>query len=136
MFDFNKIEGIRCRECGGIGHLQVQCANTFMKKKAMQSTWSDDDSNYSIDEKEFIGGLVVHNDVSKYTDGNEQESNIRGTSTSKASHFAPCKEETNSHLDTIVQHDNKNNDSHSDVTDIDINDKKSFHKSYKTMFAK
>ncbi|KAH9780169.1 hypothetical protein KPL71_007985 [Citrus sinensis] len=54
----------------------------------MQSTWSDDDSNDSIDEEDLVGGLVVHND------GN------------------------------------------SDVSDIDINDKKAFHESYKMMFAK
>ena len=35
-----------------------------MKKKGMQSTWSDDDSNDSIDEEDLIGGLVVHNDGS------------------------------------------------------------------------
>ena len=49
LFDFNKLKGIQCRECGGIGHIQAQCANTLMKNKAIQSTWSDDDSNDSID---------------------------------------------------------------------------------------
>ena len=72
LFDFNKLEGIRCRECGGIGHIQAQCANTLMKKKAMQSTWSNDDSTDSIDEEDLVGGLVVHNDVLKYTNDNEQ----------------------------------------------------------------
>ena len=38
LFDLNKLEGIQCRECGGIGHIQAQCANTLMRKKAMQST--------------------------------------------------------------------------------------------------
>ena len=47
-----------------------------MKKKAMQSTSSDDDSNDSIDEEDLVGGLVVYNDVSRYTNGSEQESNI------------------------------------------------------------
>ena len=26
LFDFNKLKGIRCRECGGRGHIQAQCA--------------------------------------------------------------------------------------------------------------
>ncbi|KAH9743540.1 hypothetical protein KPL70_003341 [Citrus sinensis] len=96
----------------------------------MQSTWSDDDSNDNIDEEDLVGGLVVHND------GSKQESNIRDASTSEASHLAPCKEDIDSHLDTIVQHVNQNNDSDSDISDIDINDKKAFHESYKMMFAK
>ena len=96
----------------------------------MQSTQSDNDSNDSIDEEDLIGGLIVHNDSSK------QESNIRDASTSESSHLAPCKEDTDSRLHTIVQHVNKNNDSDSDVSDIDIKDKKAFHESYKMMFAK
>ena len=35
LFDFNKLEGIRCRECRDIRHIQSQCANTLMKKKAI-----------------------------------------------------------------------------------------------------
>ena len=96
----------------------------------MQSTWSDDDSNDNIDEEDLVRGLVVHNDSSK------QESNIKGASTSKVSHLAHCKEDTDSCLNTNMQHHNKNNDSDSDVSDIDINDKKAFHESYKIMFAK
>ena len=80
LFDLNKFEGIQCRECGGIGHIQAQCANTLMKKKAMQSTWSDDDSNDSIDEEDLVGGLIVHNDSNKH------ESNIRDASTTESSH--------------------------------------------------
>ena len=101
-----------------------------MKKKGMQSTWSDDDSNDSIDEEDLVWGLVVHND------GSKQESNIRDASTSESSHLAPCKEDNNSCLYTTMQHVDKNNDSDSDIRDIDINDKKAFHESYKMMFAK
>ena len=72
----------------------------------------------------------MHNDSSKH------ESNIRDASTSEASHLAPCKEDIDSHLDTIVQHINHNNDSDSDVNDIDINEKKAFHESYKMVFTK
>ena len=67
----NKLKGIRCRECGGIGHIQTQCANTLMKKKAMQSTWSENDSNESIDEEDLVGGLIVYDNVSKHTNNNE-----------------------------------------------------------------
>ena len=38
LFHLIKLEGIQCREHGGIGHIQVQCDNTLMKKKAMEST--------------------------------------------------------------------------------------------------
>ena len=96
----------------------------------MQFTWSDNDSNDNIDEEDLVRGLVVHND------GSKKESNIINASTSEASHLAPCKEDIDSHLDTIVKHVNQNNDSDSDVSDIDINDKKAFHESYKMIFAK
>ena len=91
----------------------------------MQSTLSDDDFNDSIDEEDLVGELVVHND------GSKQES-----STSEALHLASCQEDIDFRLDTIVQHFNKNNDSDSDVSDININDKKAFHESYKMMFVK
>ena len=74
--------------------------------------------------------------MSKYTNDSEQESNIRDAYISKASHLAPCKEDINSRLGTIVQHVNKNNDLDSDVSDIDINNKKTFHESYKMLFVK
>ena len=96
----------------------------------MQSTWSDDDFNDNIDEEDLVGGLVVHND------GSKQELNIRDASTSEAFHLAPCKEDIDPHLKTIVQFVNHNNNSDSDVSDININDKKAFHESYKMMFAK
>ena len=38
LFEFNKLEGIRCREFECIRHIQEQCVNTLMKKKTMQST--------------------------------------------------------------------------------------------------
>ena len=72
--------------------------------------------------------------MSKYTNDSEQKSNIIDASTSKASHLTPCKEDIDSRLDTTMQHVNKNNDSDSDVSDIDINDKKAFHESYKMMW--
>ena len=108
------------------GHIQTQCANTLMKKKAMQSIWSENDSNDSIDEEDLVGGLIVYDNVSKHTNNNEYELNIGGASTSKVLHRAPCKEDTDSHLDTTVQHGNKNNDLDSDISDIDINDNESF----------
>ncbi|XP_060960703.1 uncharacterized protein LOC133031259 [Cannabis sativa] len=39
----NKSVGIQCRECDGFGHIQIECANTLKKKKALVATWSDND---------------------------------------------------------------------------------------------
>lgn len=50
----------------------------------------------------------------------------------KALRIVPCKEDTDSHLDTTVQHNTKNDDSDNDISDIDINDKKAFSKNYKS----
>ncbi|CAM8938235.1 unnamed protein product [Rhodiola kirilowii] len=38
-------EEIQCHECGGFGHIQSQCANTLMKKKAMIASFSDSESD-------------------------------------------------------------------------------------------
>ncbi|CAM8965583.1 unnamed protein product [Rhodiola kirilowii] len=37
-------EEIQCHECKGFGHIQSQCANTLMKKKAMVASFSDSES--------------------------------------------------------------------------------------------
>lgn len=69
-----------------------------MKKKAIQSTQSDDDSNDSNDEED----LVTYDDVSKQTNGDVYESNIKGASLFKILYIASYKEDTNSHLDTTM----------------------------------
>ncbi|CAM8943940.1 unnamed protein product [Rhodiola kirilowii] len=38
-------EEIQCHECKGFGHIQSQCANTLMKKKAMVASFSDNESD-------------------------------------------------------------------------------------------
>ncbi|XP_060967078.1 uncharacterized protein LOC133035302 [Cannabis sativa] len=38
-----KNRGIKCRECDGYGHIQVECANTLKKKEALAETWSDNE---------------------------------------------------------------------------------------------
>ncbi|CAM8944176.1 unnamed protein product [Rhodiola kirilowii] len=38
-------EEIQCHECKGFGHIQSQCANTLMKKKAMMASFSDSESD-------------------------------------------------------------------------------------------
>ncbi|CAM8931978.1 unnamed protein product [Rhodiola kirilowii] len=40
---------IQCHECRGFGHIQAQCANTLMKKKAMVASFSNSESD---EEKE------------------------------------------------------------------------------------
>ena len=47
----DKRKGIQCRECEGFGHIQSECANTLKKKsKVMATTWSDDESEGSLEE--------------------------------------------------------------------------------------
>ncbi|CAM8905585.1 unnamed protein product [Rhodiola kirilowii] len=38
-------EEVQCYECKGFGHIQSQCANTLMKKKAMVASFSDSESD-------------------------------------------------------------------------------------------
>ncbi|KAH7691999.1 Zinc finger CCHC-type protein [Dioscorea alata] len=51
---------IKCWECGGVGHYQLECANTLKKKgKSLNAKWSDD-SDYSMDEEEEEGNCNHH----------------------------------------------------------------------------
>ena len=54
----NKNKGVQCRDCDGFGHIQSECANT-LKKKAMNSSWSDGDSKDSQNEEnDHIGNVA------------------------------------------------------------------------------
>ncbi|CAM8960122.1 unnamed protein product [Rhodiola kirilowii] len=48
-------EEVQCHECKGFGHIQSQCANTLMKKKAMVASFSDSES-----EEETRGGETTN----------------------------------------------------------------------------
>ncbi|CAM8956810.1 unnamed protein product [Rhodiola kirilowii] len=47
---------IQCHECRGFGHIQTQCANTLMKKKAMVASFSDNESD---EERKEVSQLTV-----------------------------------------------------------------------------
>ena len=49
----NKNKGVQCRECDGSGHIQSKCANTLKKKKAMNTSWSDEDLEDSQNKEEI-----------------------------------------------------------------------------------
>ena len=55
----NKNKGVQCRECDGFGHIQSEFANTLKKKKAMNTSWSDEDSKESQNEEEDLVGNVI-----------------------------------------------------------------------------
>lgn len=57
----------------------------------MQSTQSDDDFNDVLNEENLIEGLVTHDDMSKQTNDDVQESNIEVLCSSKTLHIAPYK---------------------------------------------
>ena len=55
-FDTGTQKGLQCFECGGVGHIKSECANTQKKNKAMVATWSDcSDEFYSDDDGDDIG---------------------------------------------------------------------------------
>ncbi|CAM8914236.1 unnamed protein product [Rhodiola kirilowii] len=50
-----RTKGVKCRECGGYGHIQAECANTLKKKKngkSLNVSWSDDEAEESTEEEE------------------------------------------------------------------------------------
>lgn len=52
---------IKCQECGGIGHIISECANTLKKnKKSLKATWSDESEGSLEDNKEEAEDLTSH----------------------------------------------------------------------------
>ncbi|CAM8989878.1 unnamed protein product [Rhodiola kirilowii] len=49
-----RTKGIKCRECGGFGHIQAECANTLKKKngKSLNVSWSEDETEESTEDEE------------------------------------------------------------------------------------
>ncbi|CAM8973968.1 unnamed protein product [Rhodiola kirilowii] len=49
-----RTKGIKCRECGGYGHIQAECANTLKKRngKSLNVSWSDNETEESSEEEE------------------------------------------------------------------------------------
>ncbi|KAK0579086.1 hypothetical protein LWI29_020756 [Acer saccharum] len=73
-------KGVRCFECGGIGHFAPKCANHNEKKKGkvMAATWSgsSDDSNEedeSSSEEELMANLLAFASSHKSKSGSERE---------------------------------------------------------------
>ncbi|CAM8922544.1 unnamed protein product [Rhodiola kirilowii] len=49
-----RTKGIKCRECGGYGHIQAECVNTLKKRnvKSLNVNWSDNETEESSEEDE------------------------------------------------------------------------------------
>ena len=51
---------IKCRECDGFGHIQLECANTLKKKQqVLQISWNDGNSERSREEKDHFSNHVA-----------------------------------------------------------------------------
>jgi hypothetical protein len=73
-------KGVRCFECGGIGHFALDCANHMEKKKGkvMAATWSgsSDDSNEedeSSDDEDIMANFLAFASSHKSKSGSEKE---------------------------------------------------------------
>ncbi|GMN63713.1 hypothetical protein TIFTF001_032785 [Ficus carica] len=69
LFESNKkSKGIQCHECEGFGHIRSECANTLKKKgKSLNSTWSDEESEWSQkDDEDRVTNYVAFNIVTDY----------------------------------------------------------------------
>ncbi|KAH6771054.1 hypothetical protein C2S52_015857, partial [Perilla frutescens var. hirtella] len=56
-----KLKEVKCRECGGLGHYQAECANTLKKKnKSYSSTFSEsDDPDNSGSDEECVSNHIA-----------------------------------------------------------------------------
>ena len=54
LFETDIDRSIRCRACDGFNHIQTQCPNYILKKKMIQTTWSDHNDS-SIDNEDIVG---------------------------------------------------------------------------------
>jgi len=60
--DRKKNRRIQCRECDGYGHIQSECANTLKKrKKSLNVTWSDEDSEGNQEDDDDVNNYVAFN---------------------------------------------------------------------------
>ena len=72
-------KGVRCFECGGIGHFAPDCANHVNKKKGkvMAATWSgSDDSNEgdeSSDDEELMANFIAFTSSHKSKSASKEE---------------------------------------------------------------
>ncbi|CAM9000924.1 unnamed protein product [Rhodiola kirilowii] len=65
-----RTKGIQCRECGGFGHIQAECANTLKKKnsKSLNVSWSDDETEDSTEEEETSNFVALTSMIDCVTD--------------------------------------------------------------------
>ncbi|CAM8877475.1 unnamed protein product [Rhodiola kirilowii] len=65
-----RTKGIKCRECGGFGHLQAECANTLKKKnsKSVIVSWSDTETEESTEEEETSNFVALSSMIDCATD--------------------------------------------------------------------
>ncbi|KAK0588309.1 hypothetical protein LWI29_037721 [Acer saccharum] len=73
-------KGVRCFECGGIGHFAPECANHNEKKKGkvMAATWSgssddSDEGDESSDDEELMANLLAFASSHKSKSASERE---------------------------------------------------------------
>ena len=59
-------KGIQCRECERFGHIQSESANTLKKKeKSLKTTWSDENSDGSEKEDDYMSNYIAFQVTSK-----------------------------------------------------------------------
>ena len=69
-----KSRGIQCWECDRYGHIQATCANTLKKKKkSLNATWSDKESEGSQEDDDHVSNYVTFN---VYTDQSASDDNV------------------------------------------------------------
>ena len=62
----NKYKGIQCRECGGYGQIQAECANLRKKNSSYVATWSDEEYNEEEDNQDESVALVSLTTTEQY----------------------------------------------------------------------
>ena len=126
--DRKKNKRIQCRECDGYGHIQSECANTLKKrKKSLNVTWSDEDSEGNQEDDDDVNNYVafnVYQDVPNCSVTDRVTAHVATSSaTSPATHSGKPKENG----------DLSNSDGSSDGEELT---EETIQEAYETMFNK
>ena len=96
----NKIKEFNV-ESEGFGHIQSECANTLKKKgKSLKTTWSDEDSDGSEEEDDYMNNYIAFQVTSKKNGSTSVMPDVATSKTAKSNIDVATTNNSESDLDS------------------------------------